>query len=54
MTWVVLPLVAAAVGGFLAWASLRPHRHAGDATLDQMRTELMRKQPPSSGDGGFV
>ena len=48
MTWVVLFLVAAAVGGFLAWASLRQHRHAGDATLDQMWTEVRRHQPPSN------
>jgi FtsZ-interacting cell division protein ZipA len=52
MTWLVVAIVLAVLVVALAWASRRHRRHAGDASLDAMRTTTQRHQQHLNNDSG--
>jgi hypothetical protein len=52
MTWVLIVVVLAALGGLLGWASIRQRRHAGDSTMDQVKSERHRRGDVGGGYSG--
>ena len=52
MTWLVVAVVLGVLAFGLMWASRRHRRHAGDSSLDAMRTATQRHQQHLNNDSG--